>query len=559
MRLSKGYFITLKEDAKDEDSISGNLLVRSGMIRKVGSGIYMFLPLGLKVFRKVEKIIREEMNNIGSQELLMPSLLPEDFFVASGRKEVFGDDMFSLNDRIGRKYVLGPTHEELFVEACKDIIRSYKDMPISIYQIANKYRDEIRSRYGLIRTREFEMKDAYTFDKDLDGLDKSYDLMFNAYKKIFDRLGLNYKIVRASSGAMGGLLSEEFQAVTDIGEDILVLCENCGLSTNDEICECNGKIEISKNRKKKKELLYTPNCGKIEDLYNNYKIAAKDTCKTMIYKVDGKFYAFMVRGDREINEYKIQKLLGAKNVSLATFEEDEEVTGASIGFAGPIGLKVPVIIDREVEGMKNFLIGANKTDYHFINTNLDDFKYDMVGDIRNISEDDVCPVCGSKLIFKHGIEVGNTFKLGTKYSEAMGLYYTDENNSLKPVIMGCYGIGIARIMAAIVEQNHDDDGIIFPEIVAPYDFCIVIVNIKDDNQIKIANELYDYLINLGYDVLLDDRDARAGFKFKDMDLIGIPNRIVVGKRASEGIIEFKKRNSSDIVECNIDELKEKYI
>ena len=555
MRLSNGYFITLKEDAKDEDSTSGNLLVRSGMIKKVGSGIYMFLPLGLRVFRKVEKVIREEMNNIGSQELLMPSLLPEDYFVASGRKEVFGDDMFSLSDRVGRRYVLGPTHEELFVEACRDLIKSYKDMPISIYQMANKYRDEIRSRYGLIRTREFEMKDAYTFDKDLEGLDKSYDLMFNAYKKIFDRLGINYRIVKASSGAMGGLLSEEFQAVTDIGEDILVLCEKCGLSTNDEICECNGKIEVSKARKKKKELLHTPNCGTIEDIYNNYHIEAKDTCKTMIYKVDGKFYAFMVRGDREVNEYKIQMLLGAKNVEMATFEEDEKVTGAAVGFAGPVDLGVPVIIDREVEGMKNFLVGANKTDYHFINTNLDDFKYEMVADIRNVSEDDVCPVCGEKLEFKHGIEVGNTFKLGTKYSESMGLLYSDENNELKPVVMGSYGIGIARIMAALVEQNHDENGIIFPEIVAPYDYSIVIVNIKDDDQVRVANELYEFLTSKGYDVLLDDRDARAGFKFKDMDLIGIPKRIVVGKRANEGIVEFKKRDSKDVVEYEIETLK----
>lgn len=555
MKLSRGYFITLKEDAKDEDSISGNLLVRSGMIKKVGSGIYMFLPLGLKVFRKIENVIREEMNNIGSQELLMPSLLPEDYFVASGRKEIFGNDMFSLNDRAGRKYVLGPTHEELFVEACRDLIKSYKDMPISIYQMANKYRDEIRSRYGLIRTREFEMKDAYTFDKDLEGLDKSYDLMFNAYKKIFDRLGIKYKIVRASSGAMGGLLSEEFQAVTDIGEDILVLCDKCGLSTNEEICECNGEIEVSKVRKKKKELFHTPNCGKIDDMFDNYHIEAKDTCKTMIYKVDGRFYAFMVRGDREINEYKIQKLLGAKNVEMATLEEDEKVTGAAVGFAGPIDLGVPVIIDREVEGMKNFIVGANKTDYHFINTNLDDFEYEMVADIRNISEDDVCPICGEKLVFRHGIEVGNTFKLGTKYSESMGLFYSDENNELKPVFMGSYGIGIARIIAALVEQNHDENGIIFPEIVAPYDYSIVIVNIKDDTQVKIANELYDYLTSKGYDVLLDDRDARAGFKFKDMDLIGIPKRVVVGKRAGEGIIEFKKRNNTDIVEYDIETFK----
>ena len=307
--------------------------------------------------------------------------------------------------------------------------------------------------------------------------------------------------------------------------------------------------------KKKKELLHTPNCGTIDDIYNNYHIEAKDTCKTMIYKVDGKFYAFMVRGDREVNEYKIQMLLGAKNVEMATFEEDEKVTGAAVGFAGPVDLGVPVIIDREVEGMKNFLVGANKTDYHFINTNLDDFKYEKVADIRNVSEDDVCPVCGEKLKFKHGIEVGNTFKLGTKYSEAMGLFFSDENNELKPVVMGSYGIGIARIMAALVEQNHDENGIIFPEIVAPYDLSIVIVNIKDEDQVKLANELYDYYTNKGYDVLFDDRDARAGFKFKDMDLIGIPKRIVVGKRASERVVEFKKRDSSNVLEYDIDTLK----
>ena len=551
MRLSKSYFVTKKENLKDDECVSSNLLVRAGMIKKVGSGIYAFLPMGLRVFRKIENVVREEMNNIGSQELVMPSLLPEDYYIDSGRRSVFGDDMFSLKDRVGRDYVLGPTHEELFVEVCRDMIKSYKDMPISLYQMANKYRDEPRSRYGLIRTREFVMKDAYTFDKDLDGLDESYKLMFNAYKKIFDRIGVDYRIVRASTGAMGGLLSEEFQAITDIGEDIVVTCDNCGFSTNIEICDVKSECEKSNEEEKEKELLHTPNCGTINDLYENYGIDSKNTCKTMIYKVDGKFYAFMVRGDREVNEYKISRLLNAVSVEMATAKEDEKITGANVGFAGPIDLEIPVIIDNEVLCMKNFLVGANKSDYHYINTNLRDFKYEQVADIRNVCEEDKCPECGHDLSFKHGIEVGNTFKLGTKYSESMGLYFADENNKLKPVYMGSYGIGVARIMAAIVEQNHDEDGIIFPEIIAPYDLAIVVVNSKDKTQMKVANELYEKYKNDGVEVILDDRDVRAGVKFKDMDLIGIPKRIVVGKKATDGIVELKYRNSSDVEEINI--------
>lgn len=551
MRLSKSYFLTKKENLKDDECVSSNLLVRAGMIKKVGSGIYAFLPMGLRVFRKIENVVREEMNNIGSQELVMPSLLPEDYYIDSGRRSVFGDDMFSLKDRVGRDYVLGPTHEELFVEVCRDMIKSYKDMPISLYQMANKYRDEPRSRYGLIRTREFVMKDAYTFDKDLEGLDESYKLMFDAYKKIFDRIGIDYRIVRASTGAMGGLLSEEFQAITDIGEDIVVTCDNCGFSTNIEICDVKGECEKSNEETKEKELLYTPNCGTINDLYEKFGIDSKKTCKTMIYKVDDKFYAFMVRGDREVNEYKISRLLNAVSVEMATAEEDEKITGANVGFAGPIDLSIPVIIDNEVLCMKNFLVGANKSDYHYINTNLNDFKYEQAADIRNVCEDDKCPECGHDLSFRHGIEVGNTFKLGTKYSESMGLYFADENNKLKPVLMGCYGIGVARIMAAVVEQNHDEDGIIFPEIIAPYNLAIVVVNSKDETQMKVANELYEKYKKDGIEVILDDRDVRAGVKFKDMDLIGIPKRIVVGKKASEGIVELKYRNSSDVEEINI--------
>ena len=558
MKLKNSYFFTKREDSKDEESVSANLLVRSGMIKKAGSGIYYFLPIGLKVTRKIEKIVREEMNAIDSQELVMPQLLPEEVYISSGRRENFGSSMFALKDRFDRSYVLGPTHEEMFVEAAKEVIKSHKDMPISLYQMANKYRDEPRSRYGLIRTREFVMKDAYTFDKDDEGLAVAYDKMFNAYKKIFDRVGLNYKIVTASCGVMGGTLSEEFQAVCDIGEDILVLCDKCGLATNIEVCECVDNMEASTEEYKEKELLYTPNVGTIKDLEDNYNIKAEDTVKTLIYKADGKFVALMIRGDHEVNEEKVQKLLGAKEFEMASIEEDEEVTGAKVGFAGPIDLDVKIIVDNVVSKMRNFLVGANKTDYHYINVNLKDFKYDMVADIRNVTENDVCPKCGAKLSFKKGIEVGNTFKLGTKYSEAMDLYFADEDNKLKPVVMGCYGIGIARILAAVVEQNHDENGMILPKNIAPYEVSIVIANVKDEEQVSLGNELYDKLTSKGIEVLLDDRNERAGVKFKDMDLIGIPVRVVVGKKANEGIVEYKERANDTVEELSIDELLNRF-
>ena len=550
MRLQGNYFFTQKEDVKDEESVSANLLVRAGMIKKVGSGIYTFLPLGLRVLKNIENIIREEMDAISSNELVMPSILPEEVYAKSGRLDAFGDDMFRLADRYGRRYVLGPTHEEMFVEVAKDVIQSHKDMPVSLYQIANKYRDEPRSRYGLIRTREFIMKDAYTFDKDEEALAKSYQAMFDAYHKIFQRVGLDYEVVRADTGAMGGSLSEEFQAVCDIGEDTLVICDDCCYATNIEVCECKSSAIIDSKEELSKELFYTPNAGTIEELSQKYDISSDTLVKTLLYKVDVKFYAFLIRGDRELNETKVSKLLQAKDVVMATPVEDEEITHAKVGFAGPIGLDIPIIMDYEVLSMKNFVVGANKTDYHYIHVNLSDFKYDRVADIRMVSEADVCPHCGGSLKFKKGIEVGNTFKLGTKYSEALGLYYTDEDNHLKPVVMGCYGIGVARVLAAYVEQHHDDAGIIFSQEIAPYEISIVIVNMKDEEQVVLAEEMYQELLAQGRSVLLDDRNLRAGVKFKDMDLIGIPIRITVGRGASEGIVEIKNRDSADIVEVN---------
>ena len=548
MKLKGNYFFTQKEDVKDEDSVSANLLVRAGMIKKVGSGIYTFLPMGLRVIRNIENIVREEMNAISSNELVMPSILPEDIYSKSGRAEIFGDDMFHLLDRYERRYVLGPTHEEMFVEVAKDVIHSYKDMPLSLYQIANKYRDEPRSRYGLIRTREFIMKDAYTFDRDEASLSEAYQKMYDAYHRIFKRIGLDYEVVRADTGAMGGSLSEEFQAVCNIGEDTLVICDDCGYATNIEVCECKEKKQVNKEDEMEKELFYTPNIGTIQDLCEQYQIKPIDTVKTLLYKVDGKFYAFLIRGDRELNEAKITKVLKASEVVMATSEEDEQITHARVGFAGPIGLDIPIIIDYEILSMKNFLVGANKTDYHYIHVNLSDFKYDMAADIRNVGENDICPKCGGNLVFKRGIEVGNTFKLGTKYSEALGLYYTDQDNQLKPVVMGCYGIGIARILASYIEQHHDDFGIIFSPELAPYEISIVIVNMKDEKQVELAEKIYQTLLSHGKSVLLDDRNLRVGVKFKDMDLIGIPKRITVGKQAEEGIVEYKERISSDVLE-----------
>ncbi len=546
MKLKSSFFFTMREDSKEEESISGNLLVRSGMVKKIGTGIYSYLPLGYRVLQKIEAIVREEMNKTGAQELVMPSLLPEDVYVASGRRDIFGSSMFSLKDRMDRNYVLGPTHEELFVAVAKEKIKSYKDMPFNLYQMANKYRDEPRPRYGLIRVREFIMKDAYSFDIDLEGMDISYQKMYRAYQAIFNRLGLDYKIVTADTGVMGGLLSEEFQAVTDIGEDILVLCESCDYASNIEVSKCVPKEE-EKEELLPLEKVYTPNHGTIEEITSYLNVSEDRVVKTLIYQVDGNFYACMISGNRDLNETKLQKLLHAKEVVLAEPEDVERITKAKIGFAGPIGLDIPVIVDEDVLRMHNYVVGANETDYHYQNVNTKDFKYQMSGDIKNVKEHDVCPKCGKSLYFKKGIEIGNTFKLGTKYSESLGLYYSDMSNQLQPVQMGCYGIGIGRILAALVEQNHDEYGICFPTSVAPYQ--VAIVDIVENGY---ACELHDMLESKGIEVVLDDRNVRPGVKFNDMDLIGIPIRITVGKKISDGIVEVKLRKTGETKEIKID-------
>lgn len=550
MKLKNSFFYTIREDIKDEDSKSGNLLVKAGMIKKTSSGIYMYLPLGMKVLENIKKIVREEMNNIGSEEVLMPCLINEEVYQKSNRINAFGNDMFSLSDRYDKKYVLGPTHEELFTIAALSKVRSFKDLPFSLYQINTKFRDEARPRYGLIRVREFLMKDAYSFDKDLEGLDKVYNDMFNAYKKIFARLGINYRIVKSDTGSMGGLLSEEFQAITDIGEDTVVFCESCDYSSNLEVCESIIDDSETTEKKLEKDLVETKDAKTIEEVANYLNEAESKLVKTLIYKIGDELYAVLVKGDSEVNELKLERLFNGKTVELASLDDLKNVNTV-VGFVGPIGINIKVIMDNEVSRMVNFVVGANKKDYHYKNVNIEDFNADIVADIRNVKEGDMCPKCGKKLKFKKGIEIGNTFKLGTKYSESFNLMYQDKDNTLKPVVMGCYGIGIGRCLSAIVEQKNDEKGIIWPMSIAPFKVAIVVVDMKNDIQVDAANHLYQTFTEAGIETLLDDRNERAGVKFNDMDLIGIPIRITIGRKAEEHIVELKKRSEQEINEISI--------
>ena len=554
MRLNSSYFYTLRENVKGEESISGNLLVRAGMIKKSSGGVYMMLPLGLKVINKIEGIIREEMVAAGSQEVSMPALIPEEVYIESGRRESFGDSMFSLRDRYKRPFVLGPTHEELFAAAAAMKISSYKDMPFNLFQFQKKFRDEPRPRFGLIRVREFTMKDAYSFDRDLEGLNVSYEAMFEAYKKSFDRMGIKYAIVRADTGVMGGLLSEEFQALSDIGEDILVIEEKSGYASNIEVAACLPSGEASKEDHREKVKVHTPGAATIEEVAEFFGEEPKKFVKTLIYSLDGKAYGLLVRGDHEVNEVKIQKLLGVNEVEMASAELVEEVTGAQVGFAGPMDLKIPLVMDQEVGLLANFIVGANEKDYHYKDVNLEDFEVDRVADIRLIKEGDLCENGEGPVKFTRGIEIGNTFKLGDKYSKAMDLYYSDENNKLIPVMMGSYGIGSGRCMAAIVEQNHNEHGIRWPKHLAPIQVAVVVVNVKKEDQLEAGNKLYEELLKTGLDVAIDDRNERIGVKFNDMELIGVYARITVGRDIDRGLVELKLSDEDEKRLVALDEI-----
>lgn len=578
MKMSKLFVQTLREFPSDAEVMSHKLLVRAGYIRKLAQGVYNYLPLMWRVLKKVENIVREEMDRAGAQEMLMPFVQPEELWKESGRWDVYGKELMRLKDRHNRGMCLGPTHEEVITSVAREGIKSYKQLPVNLYQIQSKFRDEVRPRYGLLRGREFIMKDAYSFDSSQEGLEKSYADMAQAYYKIFERCGLETKAVQSDSGAIGGAVSHEYMVLIDdtennAGENDVFFCKNkaCGYAANAnhavsvlEPAEVDGSKYFSEFKK-----VDTPNTTTIEELADFLKIPQTIILKSMIYIADNKIVMALIRADKTFEETKVMNAVGANEIRSAAPAELEAIFGASKGFIGPKnieqvkipeeyeGEKITVVADLTAKEMKNFVIGANETDKHFVGVNLSDFEEPIFADIRLVEKGEKCPDCGEPLYVTKGIEVGNIFQLGTKYSKAMNAVYLDENGKTQPFIMGCYGIGISRTAAAAVERHHDEWGIKWPVAIAPYHVDIVPVNIQDELQMKVANELYEKLLNAKVEAVLDDRDERAGVKFKDADLIGFPFRITVGKTINEGLVEFKVRETGETVKLTPDDAFEK--
>jgi prolyl-tRNA synthetase len=557
------HFRTLRETPSDAEIPSHQLLLRAGMIRKLVSGVYGYMPLGYRVIRKIEQIIREEMNEKGGQELLMSAVQPAELWMESGRWADFGPEMFRLKDRNEREFCLGPTHEEIFTDLIRDEVTSYKDLPLNLYQIQTKYRDEKRPRFGLMRCREFIMKDAYSFDRDWQGLDQTYQDMYEAYSKVFERCGLNFRVVEADTGAMGGSDSHEFTALTEFGEGMIAYCNDCDYAATTEKAVCVSGLPEQNEREEELKEIHTPNTKTIQELVEYLQVPGNKLIKTLIFKAKNQLVAAVLQGHRELNIVKLANALKIQEHELefATEEDILKCTGAAVGFAGPVGLKnIKMIVDTEIPNIKNAIAGANKTDYHMANVNYNrDFAENKVADLRMIEEGDSCPRCGSGVRLVRGTEVGQIFKLGTKYSQAMHGKYTDENMEEKLIVMGCYGIGVSRTMAAIIEQHHDEDGIRWPLSVAPYHVIISVVNVKDKIQMEVGEKLYHQLCNSHVEVLLDDRDERAGVKFKDADLVGIPIRVTIGKRASDGIVEFKQREEKGREELDCSDIVPKVL
>lgn len=560
MKMSKMYMPTLREVPAEAEIPSHQLLLRAGMIRKLVSGVYTYLPLGYRVIRKVEQICREEMDAAGSQEFLLSALQPKELWEASGRWADFGPEMWRVTDRNQREFCLGPTHEEYFTSVIKDEIKSYKQLPLNIYQIQTKYRDEKRPRFGLMRGREFIMKDAYSFDVDEEGLKKAYQIMWDAYDKVFTRLKLNYKIVQGDTGAMGGKVSHEFMAMSDVGEGLVAYCKNCDYAATDEKAQVVYNVIEEKEELLSVERVYTPDVKTIEDLNKFLSLEKSKFGKALVYLAAGKPVVAIIPGDRELNEVKLANFLkvGGHELELADEDVIKRITGANKGFTGPVGLskEARLLVDSRITKMKNIVVGGNETDYHLKNVNYGrDFNGEVVEDLLLVAEGDICPKCNEKLYMDRGIEVGNIFQLGTKYSDSIGAKFLDENGKEKSFVMGSYGIGVTRSVAAIVEQYHDDNGIVWPLVVAPYHIIITVVNTKNEEQSVLGEKLYNELKELGYEVVLDDRNERVGVKFKDRDLIGIPMRITVGKMAGENIVEYSLRTSEDKTEVNADSIK----
>lgn len=548
MRQSKLLVTTLREAPSEAETISHQLLLRAGYIRQLAAGIYTYLPLGRRVLRKIETIVREEMDGSGAQEVLMPSMQPAELWKESGRFDVYGKELMTLQDRHEREFILGPTHEEVVTTLVRNEVSSYRKLPVSIYQIQTKFRDERRPRSGLLRGREFLMKDAYSFDTNWEGLDKSYIQMFNAYHRIFERSGLQFRAVHADSGAIGGEGgSHEFMALADIGEDTIAVCSSCAYAANLEQAEVVGSVKIKDETTVPPiEKFHTPNLRTIDQLKQELDIQPEQTIKTLIYEGDGKTFAVLVRGDHEVNEIKVSKYIGVSEITLVDYDLVKSVTGVESGFVGPIGLSLTLLVDIGVAEMQRGIAGAGERDYHFCNVMPGrDFDLAHMGDFRNVVEGEACPSCGDGVLhFQKGIEIGHVFKLGTRYSEKLGATFLDASGKSQHMIMGCYGIGISRLLSAIVEQNHDDQGIVWPVALAPYQVHILLMSIKDSEQQEVAEALYIQLTKLGIETLLDDRDERAGVKFKDSNLIGIPLTIVVGKEAAQGRVEYIERSVS---------------
>lgn len=546
MYYSKMLIPTIRENPQEAEAISHKLMLKAGLIRRLASGIYTFLPLGYKALRNVERIIREEMESKGALELFMSALIPKELLEESGRWEVFGPEMFRLKNREERDFCLGPTHEESFTVTARNEIKSAKNLPLTLYQIQTKFRDELRPRFGIIRCREFMMKDAYSFDKDEQGLDISYSAMYDAYTKIFKRCGLDIVIADADSGAMGGSGSQEFMVVNDIGEDEIVVCNSCSYAANIEKAEA---VTIKRDLNEtllEKELIHTPNAKTIDDLTSLFSCSSQQFAKSLVLIADSEPVMAVLRGDRELSLNKLASILGCSNLDMADELTIKNLTKADVGFASPVGIKCKVICDNELMNMVNFITGANKTDYHYKNVNLSDFSSYEFHDIRLVTDNDLCPRCNEPLKIVKTIEVGHIFKLGDKYSKALDCNYTDESGERKPMIMGCYGIGLGRTLAAVIEQNNDEHGIIWPMEVAPYKVYILPTLTDDPLISEMAKKMHDELVSNGIDVILDDRNERPGVKFNDADLLGIPLRVTIGRNAKDGLVEFKKRSEKEV-------------
>ncbi|PID67200.1 MAG: proline--tRNA ligase [Fusobacteriales bacterium] len=561
MKFSKAYIKTLKETPKEAEIISHQLMLRAGMIKKLASGIYSFLPLGNKALKKIENIVREEMNRAGAQEILMPVLQPAELWKESGRWDTMGAEMVRLKDRHEREFVLGPTHEEVITDIIRNDISSYKALPFNLYQIQTKFRDERRPRFGLMRGREFLMKDAYSFHTSQESLDEEFENMKNAYSKIFSRCGLKFRPVEADSGAIGGSGSQEFHVLAESGEDEIIYSDGCSYAANVETAV--SKLEnLPKEEEKEIALLNTPNITSIEDLAKFLDIPKAKTVKALLYKDLGtdQIYMTLIRGDFEVNEVKLKNAINAVAVAML---EDEEIKNLGLvkGFIGAYNLenkKIKLLADPSVIELSNHISGANKFDYHYVNLNYGrDYKADIVADIRMARAGEKCAKSEGTLHSARGIECGHIFKLGKKYSEALNATYLDEKGLSQTIFMGCYGIGVSRTLAAAIEQNFDENGIIWPISIAPYLVDVIPPNIKNEIQIKLAEEIYNLLNENNIDAMLDDRDERAGFKFKDADLIGFPFKVVVGKKAAENIVELKIRKTGEVFEIHKDEIVEK--